>query len=169
MIAAGSMLLAIAAPALCFSPATRSLIFSSDHDLTISWQARIFADQAQFRLYRVEYSGAEVLLEQKTADAGIRNFRYIDRTQNTWQPIRFRLCVLNANGSERTLGVIDCFQIAMEADDTIANPSTDSFSALPILRALIRDASKRATKIPAPHCRVGARPCPPVPPPRNLV
>ena len=169
MVTAGLLFCGFAVPGLCLSSAPQRLILPEKPELKISWKARISQAPVHFRLYRIDLSGSQLLDEQSADDLGIETFRYIDRESLRGEPIRFRLCLVDPDGSERTLGLIDCFPASVEAEGSTSVLTTSSPAALP--RGPL-ESEVGGLRLPAPNSEIipnQARPRPPLPPPRTVV
>jgi hypothetical protein len=110
MIVAGLLFSGVAAPATSLSPAPRHIVLSNKSELKISWRAMINRAPARFRLYRIDRSGSKLLIEQTADGLGVESFHFIDRGEFDEEPIRFRLCLMNTDGTETILGIINCVQ-----------------------------------------------------------
>ncbi len=167
MILAGLLFCGISVPALCLSSAPQGLMFAEKSELKISWQARIFQAPARFRLYRIDASGPRLLDEQRADDPGIESFQFIDRRELGGELIRFRLCLINADGTETTLGIIDCLPGNLEAGHEAGISSGGiGFALPPAERTEIPDAG-RLTRAWKRQSTANFPPRPPTPPPRR--
>lgn len=168
VIFAGLLFCGIAVPALCLSPAPRHIVLSEKSELKISWRAMINRAPARFRLYRIDRSGSELLIEQTAHGLGLESFQYIDREEIGGESICFHLCLINANGTETVLGVIDCIQAAFEQGHN-AGISTGGMTAalLPAEMAEIH-LCRRRFKAYRGKSAMDFLPRPLVPPPRRL-
>ena len=110
-----------AAPVLCLSPQPRTAILGSQyrHQLSFSWQAKVFVAPVRFRLYRIDSSGSVLMVEKQAESPGLKDFHYVDRDNPGCGGTRFLLVEVTGNGSERTLGVIDCLYLSpLEGSNT---------------------------------------------------
>lgn len=167
MIVAGLLFCGISAPALCLSAAPQGLILPEKSELKISWQARVFQAPVRFRLYRIDASGPRLLDEQRADHPGIESFQFIDRHEPGGEAIRFRLCLINADGSETTLGIVDCFTGNLEAGHEAGISSGGLGVALiPAGRTENPDAGRPARAWKR-QSTANSPPRPPTPPPRR--
>ncbi len=77
-------------------------------NVTVSWQIRSAAS-VHVRLYRKQFLGREVLVDEVIAEPGVSSFEFVDDRRSPGSAI-YVLRVLGSDGSETTLGSASCVE-----------------------------------------------------------
>jgi hypothetical protein len=98
-------------------------ILSSSNQATVSWQVRS-SGAARLRLYRVQASGDEVLVNEVITQDGVASFEFVDKNRPPGNAV-YQLRVAGVDGSEANLGSASCVESKFAPSDV--SPTAGSF------------------------------------------